>query len=944
MKKSFVKVFVSVMLLLLMTVVLCFGVGAFVEGPTMEEFHENIEQYIDYDVIDGKAIINNVNIEGYLMWDITIPSSLGGYPVTELSDGCFMYCTLDNIIIPETVTAIGDLFFDGSCTGYIVDANNPCFSSDNENEYNGGALFNKDKTELLKFPIGDGDAFNIKTEYKIPDTVKIIGEAAFSGCNSLEAVTVSDSVTKIGNSAFENCENLKSVALGKNIEEIGMSAFLDCYSLYDVRYTGSEADWERISIASGNDYLLEADIEFNYDPASAYKCGDNVFFELDEKTGVLKISGEGFISKPFKENKKIKEVIIEDGVTSICDFAFEKCVNLEKITIPSSVTSIGNYAFQQSGLKSIVIPEGVINIGYCSFRGCPNLKHVTIPASVMSIENAFEKSYKITSIIVDENNANFSCDTYGALFNKDKTVLINYPVGNERKTYVLPDTVKTIDWSVFYNCRSLEAVTVPDSVTKIERFAFANCENLKSVALGKNIEEIGMCAFQNCKSLKEIVIPDKVTLLDYCLFDGCTSLEKVTIGAGVSEMDYVQFGFTVFNDCFNIKQFVVKSENMHYSTDALGNLYNKNKTEFIRYATGSSAECFVIPNTVQKIKTEAFQGGNSLRTVVIPVSVKEMWVSVFEMAETKKGTLEYIYYKGTAEQWKNIMIGYRNDTLYSARIFYNYNEKALTKPLSITSAQSTTALRLSWAPVIAADGYRVFLKTATGWKALGNTVNTTVIFNNLKPASKFTFAVMAGKIVNGKVQWAKEYATINTATKTVAPAKIVSAQNSSAIRLSWTKCEGATGYRIYRYQNGEWKIALSTTDKTSHTFTGLKPGAVYTLAVRPYIKNGNSIIWSDHRVYYRAATCPVAPATAVASSNGKVTLKWSAVNGADAYQLFFKIGDGEYKLYKNYDEAQTVSFNNLTKGTKITFAVRGATKTDEKWIFGSFKPVSVTVK
>lgn len=293
MKKSFVKVFVSVMLLLLMTVVLCFGVGAFVEGPTMEEFHENIEQYIDYDVFDGKAIINNVNIEGYLMWDITIPSSLGGYPVTELSDGCFMYCTLDNIIIPETVTAIGDLFFDGSCTGYIVDANNPCFSSENENEYNGGALFNKDKTELLKFPIGDGDAFNIKTEYKIPDTVKIIGEAAFSGCNSLEAVTVSDSVTKIGNSAFENCENLKSVALGKNIEEIGMSAFLYCYSLNEVKYTGSEADWEKISIASGNDYLLEADIEFNYDPASAYKCGDNAFWAFDEEALTLTISGTG---------------------------------------------------------------------------------------------------------------------------------------------------------------------------------------------------------------------------------------------------------------------------------------------------------------------------------------------------------------------------------------------------------------------------------------------------------------------------------------------------------------------------------------------------------------------------------------------------------------------------------------------------------------------------
>lgn len=277
-------------------------------------------------------------------------------------------------------------------------------------------------------------------------------------------------------------------------------------------------------------------------------------------------------------------------------------------------------------------------------------------------------------------------------------------------------------------------------------------------------------------------------------------------------------------------------------------------------------------------------------------------------------------------------------------IRYTFDACDIGKTEKITTQQSTSNITLNWTPVTGADGYRVYQKTGKGWKNLGNTTKITAIINKLTAGTKYSFAVKAGKIIDGQVVWATDYTVIDTATKTVAPAKITAEQNTGTIKLSWTKCAGATGYRIYYKSGNTWKVSVSTTGALSHTYKNLKAGAKYTFAVRPYIKNGNNVIWSDYKEF-TTATKPAAPVSSLAStSKGKITLSWSAVNGADGYQVYYSVNGGAYKLYKTYGSVQNLTFSNLKSGAKYTFAVRAGIKTSGGNIFGGYTPVTVTVK
>ena len=167
-------------------------------------------------------------------------------------------------------------------------------------------------------------------------------------------------------------------------------------------------------------------------------CGVNVKYKLDTSTGVLTIFGTGkmkdylygSVAPWYSDSSSVKTVEIKSGVTSIGDYAFQYCGSLTSITIPDSVTSIGNSAFSD----------------------CDSL----------------------TSITVDGNNQNYSSQD-GVLFNKDKTVLKQYPIGNTRTSYTIPNSVTSIGNGAFYDCHSLTSITIPDSVKRIGDKAFDLC-------------------------------------------------------------------------------------------------------------------------------------------------------------------------------------------------------------------------------------------------------------------------------------------------------------------------------------------------------------------------------------------------------------------------------------------------------------------------------------
>lgn len=329
---------------------------------------------------------------------------------------------------------------------------------------------------------------------------------------------------------------------------------------------------------------------------SSGTCGPNLNWTLSDD-GILTISGSGRMDSwsgnwhlqptPWYENRdSIKEVVIEEGVTSIGGDAFRRCSNLTKIVMPNTLTSIQGYAFDYcSSLKDIDIPEGVTHIYEYTFEDCSSLSNINISASVTDIEkyaftgcsslksivipdsvtyiggNAFNHCSNLTSVTfgsgvssigsyifnecnslnsinVSENNADYSSKE-GILFNKDKTELLIYPLGREG-AYVIPAGVTSIADYAFYVCDKLTKVTFPKSLTQIGDYAFSNCYGLTEIDIS-NVTEIGRFAFAICSNVSSSKFGKNLKSIDQYAFFECTGMKDITFGNAVTNIGYRAF-------------------------------------------------------------------------------------------------------------------------------------------------------------------------------------------------------------------------------------------------------------------------------------------------------------------------------------------------------------------------------------------------------------------
>ena len=199
----------------------------------------------------------------------------------------------------------------------------------------------------------------------------------------------------------------------------------------------------------------------------------------------------------------IPDTIDGKPVTSIGGSSFSGR-GLASIAIPDSVTSIGGSAFRRCRLESIVIGNGVISIGSSAFLDCTSLKSISIPNSVETIGvGAFSGCINLPKIEVGEKNREYT-DVNGVLFDKKKTLLLNYPAGKIDATYTIPDSVTSIGIYAFHKCLNLTSVTIHDSVTIVKREAFQACSSLTSITIDNGVTNIGVLAFNDCTSLMSI--------------------------------------------------------------------------------------------------------------------------------------------------------------------------------------------------------------------------------------------------------------------------------------------------------------------------------------------------------------------------------------------------------------------------------------------------------
>ena len=467
------------------------------------------------------------------------------------------------------------------------------------------------------------------TSIVIPDSVISIGGSTFSGCQSLKEITIPDSVTEIGNDAFYRCTSLSKVDLPKKLATIEVGIFRDCTSLKEISIPDS----------------------------------------------VTSIGGSA-----FSGCQSLAEITIPDSVTEIGSSAFYRCTSLSKVDLPKKLTTIEEGTFSGcSSLESIVIPDGVTAIGTrskyentyysSSFSGCTSLKEIVIPDSVTAIgSSAFEGCTSLLKVKLSNNLTRieertfYDCTSLTEITIPDSVTEIGgsaFSGCTSLAEIVIPDSVTSIGGFAFSGCTSLSKVDLPKNLTMIEGYTFSGCSSLESIVIPDGVTAIGTWnehdisygnTFSGCTSLKEIIIPDSVIKILDRAFSNCTSLESITIGSGVESL-----GDEWIASCRRLENITVSPENKTYSS-VDGVLFNKDKSELSAYPIGNKRSSYTIPDGVEKIGKKAFYGCRYIESLTIPVSVAEIEASALGNCYD----IRAVYYLGTREQWKEVVIGADN--------------------------------------------------------------------------------------------------------------------------------------------------------------------------------------------------------------------------------------------------------------------------------------------
>lgn len=437
----------------------------------------------------------------YGLTSVTIPKS-----VTTIGDSAFSGCNdLTSVVIPAGVISIGNkaFAFCDNLTEIYVDKDNPNYTSDDQ-----GVLYDKQKKLLIQAPSLIGGT------YVIPETVTIICECAFAGCESLNGVTIPDSVTTIGESAFASCDFLANLVIPDSVTSIGGYAFSWCEKLTTIRIPDGVA-----SIENGT----------------------------------------------FRFCSKLSNVTIGNSVTRIGEDAFWACNSLTSVTIPDSVTMIDEDAFGGCEFTSVTIPDSITAIGAGAFRFCESMEEIIFTGDAPVIGNGVfidvtatayypENNTTWTSDVMQDYGGDITWVSYvsdlggacgdsvnwklvgdnltisgsGAMYNWSSEQDVPwYSHRGDITQVVLQSGVTSVGDRAFQGLAGVSALRIPDTVTYIGNSAFRDCTGLTGIALGNQVARIYSEAFANCTRLVEVTFPASVREIGSVAFSGCTRLQQV---------------------------------------------------------------------------------------------------------------------------------------------------------------------------------------------------------------------------------------------------------------------------------------------------------------------------------------------------------------------------------------------------------------------------------
>ena len=466
---------------------------------------------------------------GLACWFITMPSALRKVTVTNstrVKDSAFYgLSSIKEITYTQDIESIGDSAFYGCAS--ISKFNTP----DTLTYIGANAFYNC--SGLTKLSLTTGPA--------------TIGDSAFYNCDGLTKVAIPDGVETIGTYAFAGCDNLTSVTVGDTATAIGQYAFSDCNNLAELTVPfvgGTTAD------SNGLIYWF-----------SQYSWG-----MPSSLTKITVTNSTTVKDYAFQNCHNLEEVVYTRDIVSIGSYAFSDCTSLPAFDVPDTVTSIGSYAFQNCtsltsmdlsadslsiggsafynciGLTSLEMSSGPASIGEYAFYNCDGLTRVEIPDGIESIGTyAFYGCNNLTSVTVGDTatyigqNAFRECTSLAEL---TVPFVGGTPDDQNGLTHWMGDSWNIPD--------TLKKVTVTNSTT-VKSSAFSGMSNLEEIVYTRDVSSIGEYAFYNCDGLTEFVIPNGVeTIGDYAFYN-CSGLTEIDIPDGIETI-----GEHAFQNCSNL--------------------------------------------------------------------------------------------------------------------------------------------------------------------------------------------------------------------------------------------------------------------------------------------------------------------------------------------------------------------------------------------------------
>lgn len=569
----------------------------------------------------------------------------GCYKLTTISKWAFGYCMkMGTVELPYNLTDIGEAAFEFCYDLAAIRIPSGVTRIEKNTFYYCTDLTSVSTTNnVTSIGVGAFEGCRNLKNFVFPTQITEISDSTFLGCSELTSVTIPSKVKSIGQDAFHGCSKLEQITIPKSVNYISAQAFYGCRSLTAV-YCSADPD-KLVWGESSNDFIENrgttcyvasrfldkykskfSSINVNFEAyiIDSGSCGDGVTYQIDGD-GAMVISktgaGTGAMtdytnyssnSVPWLSHREdITSLTINDGVTSIGDWAFYYCKSLEDVSLADSITSIGVRAFgETASLNFIKLPANLKTIGDYAF--CVSMiKSVTIPDSVTTIGNgAFLSAYEMTSITIGDH-----VQTIGEeAFSSTKLVSVTLPasvtqIGDSAfrdcghlKTVTLSQGITSIGEEAFLYCTSLQSINIPEGVTTIKKDAFYGCYDLKSITIPGSVQEMGTGVFRDCKSLASATISDGVTSISNGTFYNCGKLKDVTIPDTVTSIGIDAFHVESYIGTGSIESIVIPTSVTSIDSGAF---------------YGQGLRSITIPGSVSVIKEDAFRNCDNLETVII---------------------------------------------------------------------------------------------------------------------------------------------------------------------------------------------------------------------------------------------------------------------------------------------------------------------------------------